>query len=110
MATMPSWECDPNGEASTLVGGTIRGRVWRRKEKWEAIISQHGGFLSAGAFRTAEEAQAWCEARVAERQAKCLEDVVGASSSSRRRSRNRVENQTDLPSGRRDLFRRHRDL
>ena len=69
MTTMPYWEADPNSEAYTLVRDTIRGRVWRSKEKWEAIISQHGGFLSAGDFRTAEEAQAWCEARVAERQA-----------------------------------------
>ncbi len=68
MSTMSYWESDPNGEAYTLVRDDIRGRVWRRKEAWEAVISQHGGFLSAGDFRTADEAQAWCEERITERE------------------------------------------
>ena len=69
MTTPATWTQEPAGWAYTLVRDGIRGRVWRRMGKWEAIVSQRGGFLSAGDFRTAEAAQAWCEERIAERSA-----------------------------------------
>jgi hypothetical protein len=33
------------------------------------IVSDHGGFRSAGDFTTAEEAKVWCEERIVERSA-----------------------------------------
>ncbi len=69
MTGAPAWTEEPGGWAHTLVRGDIRGRVWRRLGIWEAIVRQHGGFCSAGDFTTAEDAQAWCEERSAERSA-----------------------------------------
>ncbi len=69
MNDTPEWTDEPAGLASTLINSGIRGRVWRRSGTWEAFVWQHGGYLSAGDFRTAEEAKAWCEERIAERSA-----------------------------------------
>ncbi len=69
MTDTPEWTQEPPGWAYTLINSGIRGRVWHRMGKWEAIVSEHGGYLSAGDFRTAEEAKAWCEERIAERRA-----------------------------------------
>ena len=70
MTIPPTWTREPGGLAYTLVSDGIRARVWRSKGKWEAIISQRGGALSGGDFRTVEEAKAWCEERLAERKAR----------------------------------------
>ncbi len=63
------WTEAPAGWAYTLIKSGVRGRVWHRSGKWEAIVSDHGGFRSSGDFTTAEEAKAWCEERIAERSA-----------------------------------------
>ena len=69
MTDPPTWTEEPGGSAYTLIDGGVRGRIWRRLGKWETIVNNHGGFLSAGNFPRAEEAKAWCEARSAERSA-----------------------------------------
>ena len=69
MTIPPTWTREPGGLAYTLVSDGIRARVWRSKGKWEVIVSQRGGALSASDFTTAEDAKAWCEARIAARKA-----------------------------------------
>ena len=66
MTTPPTWTREASDWAYTLVSDSIRARVWRGIGNWEAIVSEHGGAFSAGDFRTAEEAKAWCEERIAE--------------------------------------------
>ena len=65
---MMDWHDDPGGQAATLIEGDARGRVWRTAaDTWAALLSIRGDATAAYSFATREEAQAWCEAQVAER-------------------------------------------
>ena len=62
------WQDDPAEQAATLIQGDARCRVWRTAGgTWAALISVHGDATAAYSFPTLPEAQAWCEAQIAER-------------------------------------------
>ena len=59
MTTPLTWIREAGGWAYPLSSGDVHCRVSRRStEKWEAIVNQQGGALSASDFKTAEEAKA----------------------------------------------------
>jgi hypothetical protein len=63
----PHWEYDPTTQAYSLVSGIYRCTVRHTAPgPWSAIISSQGQGADAYSFDTQAEAQAWCEARVAE--------------------------------------------
>jgi hypothetical protein len=63
------WVQDPVDQAATLIQGAMRCRVWRTAGgTWAALISVRGEATAAYSFPTQEQAQAWCEAQLAERQ------------------------------------------
>jgi hypothetical protein len=65
---MMNWHDDPADQAATLIQGDARCRVWRTAaDTWAALISVRGDATAAYSFTTREEAQAWCEAQLAER-------------------------------------------
>ena len=62
-----SWEYDPRIQASSLVSGIYRCTVRRTGTgQWMAVISSGGQGADAYSFDTRTEAEAWCEARLAE--------------------------------------------
>ncbi len=62
------WVQDPVDQAATLIQGEVRCRVWRTAGgTWAALISVRGDATAAYSFPTREQAQAWCEAQIAER-------------------------------------------
>jgi hypothetical protein len=62
-----TWEYDPITKAYSLVRGIYRCTVRRTAAgQWSAVISSQGHGADAYSFDTLAEAQAWCEARVAE--------------------------------------------
>ena len=63
------WVHDPRDAAYTLIQADARCRVWYTPTaaSWAALISVHGDATAAYSFPTREEAQAWCEAQLAER-------------------------------------------
>ena len=65
---MMDWHEDAADQAATLIQGDVRCRVWRTTAAtWAALISVHGDATAAYSFPTRQEAQAWCEAQLAER-------------------------------------------
>ena len=65
----PQWVPDPGSQAYTLINGDFRCRVWPAFVTWSALVRHRGVTTTALDFNTIDEACAWCEARVAERQA-----------------------------------------
>ena len=64
-----NWHNTPADQAATLIQGDARCRVWRTAaDTWAALISVRGDATAAYSFPTQEQAQAWCEAQLAERQ------------------------------------------
>ncbi len=62
------WVHDPAEQAATLIQGEVRCRVWQTASgSWATLISVHGDATAAYSFATREQAQAWCEAQLAER-------------------------------------------
>ena len=62
-----TWEYDPTTKAFSLVSGIYRCTVRHTAAgQWSAVISAQGQGADAYSFDTQAEAQAWCEARVAE--------------------------------------------
>ena len=62
-----TWEYDPITQAYNLVSGSYRCTVRHTGAgQWSAVISAQGHGADAYSFDTQAEAQAWCEARVAE--------------------------------------------
>ncbi len=63
------WQDDPAEQATTLIQGDARCRVWYTPTttRWAALISVHGDATGAYSFPAREAAQAWCEAQVTER-------------------------------------------
>ena len=61
------WEYDPVTQTYRLVRGRYRCTVRHTAaDHWLAVISAAGQGADAYSFDTQAEAQAWCEARVAE--------------------------------------------
>ena len=61
------WEYDPTTKAYSLVSGIYRCTVRHTAAgQWLAVLSHAGHGADAYSFDTQAEAQAWCEARVAE--------------------------------------------
>ena len=63
------WVQEPAADAATLIQGDARCQVWYTPTAASsaALISVHGDATAAYNFASAEEAQAWCEAQLAER-------------------------------------------
>ncbi len=61
------WLYDPSDEAYILIDGPCRSRVWKAPTGlWAAVVSCRGDAATAYVFPLPGDAQAWCEARVAE--------------------------------------------
>ena len=61
------WDYDARTQAYRLVRGSYRCTVRRTATaQWLAVISRAGQGADAYSFDTQADAQAWCEARVAE--------------------------------------------
>ena len=61
------WVYDPQTQTYALLNGRYRCTVRHiASGAWLAVISVEGQGADAYSFDTQEEAQAWCEARVAE--------------------------------------------
>ncbi len=59
------WQHDPDGEASTLIQGDVRCRVWHTMlGNWAAVFMHRGISSAAYNFPSPEAAKAWCEAQV----------------------------------------------
>ena len=63
------WVPDPADQAATLIQGDAHCRVWYTPTaaSWAALISVHGDATAAYSFPSRQEAQACCEAQLAER-------------------------------------------
>ena len=62
-----TWEYDPITKAASLVTGFYRCTIRHTAAgQWLAVLSHAGHGADAYSFDTQAEAQAWCEARVAE--------------------------------------------
>jgi hypothetical protein len=62
------WEYDARTQVYRLVSGSYRCTVRRMTGgQWLAVISWQGQGADAYSFDTPDEAQAWCEAQLAER-------------------------------------------
>ena len=62
---MMDWHDDTAHQVFTVIVEPYRCRVWRTAlGTWTAVVSRRGGGTDAYSFATAEEAKAWCEARV----------------------------------------------
>ena len=63
-----NWHATPANQAATLIAGEARCRVWRTAaDTWAALSSVCGDATAAYNFPALPEAQAWCEAHLAER-------------------------------------------
>ncbi len=61
------WEYDPRIQAASLISGIYRCTIRHTGTgQWMAVISSRGQGADAYSFDTQADAQAWCEARVAE--------------------------------------------
>ncbi len=62
-----TWVYDPPTQAYRLIAGRYRCAVRRMTAgQWVAVVSHQGQGADAYRFDTQAEAQAWCEARLAE--------------------------------------------
>ncbi len=63
-----TWVYDPPTQAYRLIAGMYRCTVRRMTSgQWLAVVSRQGQGADAYSFDTLVEAQAWCEAQLAER-------------------------------------------
>ncbi len=61
------WLYDAADQAYILIDGACRSRVWKTTTGlWAAVVSCRGDSATAYDFPLPGDAQAWCEARVAE--------------------------------------------
>ena len=71
------WMADDAGERYSASQSTCQGHVWREVTgDWAALISHEGHTVDQNWFAVVEDAQAWCEARLAELAAagRCADD------------------------------------
>ena len=61
------WTSDNRGQTYTVRQDSCQGLVWRtRAGEWRALVSWEGSAAGHANFPTLKDAQAWCEAQVAE--------------------------------------------
>ncbi len=61
------WQLGPNGRSYTATTDTHQAMVWKTTNgEWSALVSQYGTAIAHDAFSILKDAQAWCEAQIAE--------------------------------------------
>ena len=62
-----NWTSDNGGQTYTAQQDSCEGLVWRTTSgEWRALVSWAGSAVGHATFTTLEDAQAWCEAHVAD--------------------------------------------
>ena len=66
-STRLDWTHDPAGQTYLLSQASCHAKVWcSTLDQWAASVSYLGVSIGQQGFRTARDAQAWCEARLTE--------------------------------------------
>ena len=61
------WTSDTTGQRYTITQGRCQGTVWQDATRhWTAIVNANGLALGQNSFTAVEDAQAWCEAQLAD--------------------------------------------
>ena len=73
------WTSDTGGQTYTTKQESCQALVWRTMSReWNVLVSGEGSAVGHETFTTLEDAQAWCEAQLAELAAagQCSKDVL----------------------------------